>query len=228
MSVERLDPEEAPEASVQEHLARYRFARGLVSGRLLDVACGNGYGTALLGAVGVDLSWAALRRACSETSRLIRCNALRLPFGQVFDGVVSFETVEHVSEPERFVEECARVLRPGGRLVISTPNRELWSPHSPRPVQKHHVREFSRKEFERLLAGFKRVDYFGQRLMDRRAAAAFELRELTKRVLRALVPVKRFQPASGRPWRELTPDPAWEVRPLGTSTAAVFVAVATS
>lgn len=228
MSVERLDPEEAPEASVQEHLARYRFARGLLSGSLLDVACGSGYGTAMLGAVGVDLSIEALRRACNESTRLIRCNALRLPFGRVFDGVASFETVEHVPDPERFVEECARVLKPGGRLVISTPNRELWSPHSPRPLQKHHVREFSRNEFARLLAGFGRVELFGQRLLSRREAAAFELKELTKRVLRSFLPVPRFRPAAGPRWRDLPPDPAWEVRPLGRSTAAVFVAVATA
>lgn len=228
MSVERLDPEDAPESSLQEHLARYRFARERVRGRVLDVACGTGYGTAMLGAVGVDLSWEALLRARSETDRLIRCNALRLPFGRIFDAVVSFETVEHVPDPEGFVAECRRVLRPGGCLLISTPNRDLWSPRSLKPLQKHHVKEFSRKEFERLLGGFGRVDLFGQRLMDRREAAAFELRVLSKRVLGALIPLRRIRPASGRRWEDLAPDPAWEVRPLGKGTAAVFVAAASA
>ena len=63
MSDERLDPEAAPEPSLQEHLARYLFARERVRGRILDVACGAGYGTSLLGAVGLDLSADALRAA---------------------------------------------------------------------------------------------------------------------------------------------------------------------
>jgi SAM-dependent methyltransferase len=228
MSDERLDPEAAPEASLQEHLARYRFARQRVSGRILDVACGTGYGTAMLGAVGVDLSPDALRAACRETDRLVRGDALRLPFGGIFDAVVSFETVEHVADAEGFVAECRRVLRPGGVLVMSTPNRELWSPRASKPLQAHHVKEFSRKEFLALLGPFRDVTLFGQRSMGRRAAAAFAWKELSKRVIRALVPVGRFRGSSKRALKDLVPDPAYEPRPLAAeATASIFVAVAT-
>lgn len=227
MSEERLDPEAAPEASLREHLARYRFARERVSGRVLDVACGAGYGTALLGAVGLDLSADALRRARRETGRLVRGDALRLPFGGNFDAVVSFETVEHVDDPERFVEECRRVLRPGGRLLISTPNRELWSPRSARPLTPAHVKEFSSREFVALLGGFRSVELFGQLPMGRAAAAAFAWKELSKRVIRALLPLRRFRRTSNRRLTELPPDPAYAPRPLERGeTAAIFVALA--
>ena len=110
--------------------------------------------------------------------------------------------------------------------MVSTPNRELWSPRSPKPLQPHHVKEFSLREFRALLRPFRGVEWFGQLLMGRGGAAAFEWKVLSKRVIRALLPLGRFRRASARPWSELPPDPAWEVKPLAKSTAAVFVALA--
>ena len=227
MSEERLDPEDAVEASLQEHVARYRFAKERARGRILDVACGAGYGTAMLDAVGADLSVEALRHARRYTDRVVAAEGARLPFGRTFDTVVSFETIEHVADPEAFVAECARILRPGGSFLVSTPNRELWSPRSPRPLQKHHVREFNRREFLEVLRPF-RAELFGQILLDRKGAAAFELKELGKRVLRAFTPVRRFRPAATTRLSELEPDPAYAVTPCGSRTPAIFVAVATT
>jgi len=225
-SSERLVPEEAVEASLQEHVARYRFARDRVKGRILDVACGTGYGTAMLGAVGADLSLEALRYARRHPAAYVAADAARLPFGRSFDAVVSFETIEHVPDPARFVAECARVLRPGGLLLVSTPNRELWSPRSPKPLQKHHFREFNRREFLEVLRPF-RVELYGQLLLTRRAAAIWEGKELTKRLLRAFLPLRRFRPVSRRRLDELEPDPRYAVLPCGRKTAAIFIAAAT-
>lgn len=224
---ERLVPEEAVEASLQEHLARYRFARDLVKGQVLDVACGTGYGTALLGAVGVDVSLEALRYARRHPARYVAADAARLPFGKgAFDAVVSFETIEHVADPVRFVGECSRVLKPGGLFLVSTPNRELWSPRSPTPLQRHHVKEFTKREFLEALRPFN-VQMYGQLLMSRRGAALWEGKELAKRVLRAFVPVRRFRRTVSKRLGELEPDPRYAVQPCGTKTAAIFVAVAT-
>lgn len=226
-SEERLVPTEAVEASLQEHLARYRFAREHARGRTLDVACGTGYGTAMLGATGVDLSLDALRYAGKHhPAAYLAADAARLPFGRVFDTVVSFETIEHVADPVRFVAECARVLRPGGAFLVSTPNRELWSPRSATPLQRHHVKEFTRKEFLEVLRPFK-VQLFGQLLLTRRGAAIWEGKELAKRVVRAFLPVRRFRKTAQRRLDQLEPDPAYAVLPCGTRTAAIFVALAT-
>ncbi len=224
---ERLVPGEAVEASLQEHVARYRFARDRVrGGRILDVACGTGYGTAMLGAVGVDLSLDALRYARRHPAAYVAADAARLPFGRVFDAVVSFETIEHVADAGRFVSECARVLKPGGLFLVSTPNRELWSPRSPRPIQRHHVREFNRREFLEVLRPFK-VQLFGQLVLTRRGAALWEGKELAKRLVRAFLPVRRFRPAALGRLDELEPDPRYDVVPCGRGTPAVLVAAAT-
>lgn len=222
---ERLVPEEAVEASLQEHLARYRFAREQARGRILDVACGTGYGTAMLGAVGVDLSLEALRYARRHPARYVAADAARLPFERSFDAVVSFETIEHVADPERFVAECARVLKPGGVFLVSTPNRDLWSPRSPTPLQRHHVKEFTKREFLQVLRPFN-VQLFGQILLTRRGAALWEGKELAKRVVRAFLPVRRFRKAAQRRLDELEPDPRYAVLPCGAKTPAIFVALA--
>jgi SAM-dependent methyltransferase len=223
---ERLVPDDAVLASLQEHLARYRFARERARGRVLDVACGTGYGTAMLGAAGVDLSLPALRYAQSRyPASYVAADALRLPFGRAsLDTIVSFETLEHVPDPGGFVSECARVLRPRGTFIVSTPNRELWSPRSPRPCQRHHIREFNRREFQAVLKPFG-VELFGQLVMDRRGAAIFEGKELAKRLVRAFIPVRRFRKVTTRRLEALEPDPRYAVTPCGSGTPAVFVAV---
>jgi SAM-dependent methyltransferase len=71
--------------------------------------------------------------------------------GECADVVVSFETIEHLADPGRFLGECRRLLRPGGLFICSTPNREVhrWSASNP-----FHVREFFPREFIRLLEQF--------------------------------------------------------------------------
>lgn len=156
-----------------EHRSRYHFARQFITrgDRVLDVASGAGFGLELLleaGAcpVGVDYDAAAVAdtHRARPTMKLVRADATRLPFPpEAFNVVVSFETIEHVRDARALVGEIRRVLRPGGKLVLSTPNRAFGPPerHARNPF---HIREFTAAELRDLLAeAFTDVQLFGQR-----------------------------------------------------------------
>ncbi len=143
---------------------RYEFALDWVKAgdRVLDIGSGSGYGSALLQragcrVVGVD--------ADARASKTLLGDALQLPFrDSSFDVVTTFETIEHVSDGERFLLELLRVLRPGGTFIGSTPNIQ-YTNHP-----DFHIREYGSEEFYRLvgrlLPGAERfAQYF--RLPDR-------------------------------------------------------------
>ena len=146
---------------VVEHYHRYLLARDYCRGRdVLDVAAGEGYGTALLSqvarsATGVEIDPAVVAAAEREFHRpglryiLGDARAIPLPDAAV-DVVVSFETLEHFDGQDRFLDECRRVLRPGGLLIISTPDRDVYS-RPGTPADPFHVRELDRPEFEAML-----------------------------------------------------------------------------
>src|SRR5271169_2245284 len=117
-----------------EDFTRYRFACSFVSGkRVLDVACGSGYGSALLSqevgatcVMGVDASWEALNAArrflAPGNVGFALSDAEQLPFCDGgFDVIVSMETLEHLRHPEVFLRELGRLLCAGGKAIISTP-----------------------------------------------------------------------------------------------------------
>jgi ubiquinone/menaquinone biosynthesis C-methylase UbiE len=153
-----------------QHVARYDWAVRYTKGKkVLDVACGVGYGCQILrnaGAVlvvGVDVSREALREAYADWRAdrvlLLQGDAQQLPFPSAgYDLVSSFETIEHLPDDRRFLGEVQRVLRPGGVFLCSTPNRNLLSPgrtQAERPSNRHHMREYSIEEYRTLLS-----DYF--------------------------------------------------------------------
>jgi SAM-dependent methyltransferase len=169
---ERIIPDDTEPGIVALHLKRYRFALPYCSGKeVLDVACGAGYGTAVLAAgarrvVGVDRDAEAVAyarsRYAADNVEFREGDALALADpDDAYDAVVSFETIEHVPDQERFLAEVARVLRPDGVFVVSTPHvRETTrSPGNP-----FHEVELSRSDFGALLAArFGDVELFGQR-----------------------------------------------------------------
>jgi O-antigen biosynthesis protein len=158
-----------------EHLHRYALCLELAAGRdVLDVACGEGYGAALLGTrarsvVGVDLDPGAVERARAEYGaenvRFETGDCAVLPLADASaDLVVSFETLEHTAAQDEMLAEIRRVLRPGGRLVISSPNKRVYSDERGH-VNRHHVRELYREELVALLERhFPAVRLYGQRL----------------------------------------------------------------
>jgi len=161
-----------------EHWHRYAFARRFAAGkRVLDAACGEGYGTALLGAVaasaiGVDIDVATIdnaRGTYGEGDRLrfvaAPCSDLPLPSASV-DVVVSFETIEHLDAAEQpdMLSEFSRVLAPDGILVISSPNKSLYS-DARDYVNPFHLQELYRDDLARLLcARFPAQHWYHQRL----------------------------------------------------------------
>jgi 2-polyprenyl-3-methyl-5-hydroxy-6-metoxy-1,4-benzoquinol methylase len=159
-----------------QHVARYLWARSRVGhGLVLDVACGTGYGSALLAApgrrlLGIDASAAAVGQAnrdfASDDVRFEVGDATRLPVADSsVDFVVSFETIEHLAEPTEFVDEVARVLRTGGTLLLSTPDRDVYSGGRTdgRSNNPFHPSEMTRSELLALLqAQFVLHEVLGQ------------------------------------------------------------------
>jgi SAM-dependent methyltransferase len=153
-----------PGEIVYEHVHRYAFASGLARDRrVLDAACGEGYGTALLAAVagsvvGVDIDPAAVERARDyyrgvARARFVEGSVASLPLADAsVDLVVSFETVEHLpaTEQPRMIGEFARVLAPGGLLLLSSPNRVEYS-DARNYRNPFHLHELDRDELVRLL-----------------------------------------------------------------------------
>lgn len=161
---ERLVPGKVNSCIHYEHLHRYVFAASLATGRrVLDLGSGEGYGAALLArtaesVVGVDISQEAVAHACvtygESNVRFVCADARRLTFAAgSFDLVVSFELIEHMAECEALLDEAARVLRPNGLLVISSPNKRFYHLHDQgQSENSFHVRELEQEELETLLA----------------------------------------------------------------------------
>lgn len=183
MAVEFYVPGRASVRMTADHEARYRFAsRWAYHRRVLDAACGSGYGTAMLAesgaelVVGVDRNEEALAHAEEHYSgdrvTFERGDVQRLSYRGGFDIAVSFETVEHVDDHRAFLRGLYNCLDPRGALILSTPNRNVMSPGR-LPLNEHHVREFSMPEMLRELRtiGFQPQAVFGQRRQPRMPGA---------------------------------------------------------
>lgn len=150
------------------HLYAARELRG--AGRVLDVGCGTGYGSAILASqvqhvVGIDASEQAVDRAQAGRQMdnlefaVMSATELDLPSAS-FDAAYSIQVIEHIEEVERHLSEIVRILRPGGKFVIATPNRLTYSPDGLQ--NPFHVREYDARELSSLLASyFEKVEIVG-------------------------------------------------------------------
>ncbi len=158
---ERMDPTIPifDKGRAEFHLDRYRFASERVKGlTVADIACGTGYGSAFLGkaggaaqVIGIDISSEAIAYATirhGQKNVRFECRDAcdtNLP-SATFDAIVSFETIEHVPDDRMLIDEFARILKPNGILMISTPNQ--W----PLTIAPYHVREYNLENFENVFA----------------------------------------------------------------------------
>ncbi len=150
----------------QRHLAAYEFLLPHVRGkRVIDLGCGEGYGTSLLATaacevVGADLAPEAIYHA---RKKYVGQDNLRFDYRDIydtrleagsFDVVVTMQVIEHMHEPDRFMAEIDRLLAPGGLCVITTPNGDILSPGCDEPINPFHIFEFNPSGFEEFLRRF--------------------------------------------------------------------------
>ncbi|MGB7923691.1 MAG: methyltransferase domain-containing protein [Pyrinomonadaceae bacterium] len=158
-----------------EHLHRYALSMEFAAGKsVLDIASGEGYGAALLAQVaevvtGVDIDPGSVNHAKRRYYypnlhfSVGSCQSIPLP-DQSVDLVTSFETIEHHEHHEDMMREIRRVLKPGGVLIISSPNRLVYS-DEPQYTNPFHVKELYFDEFNKLLGQhFHHLQLYGQRL----------------------------------------------------------------
>jgi ubiquinone/menaquinone biosynthesis C-methylase UbiE len=172
---ERLETHEQGEGMI-EHLHRYAIAMDRCNGKVvLDIASGEGYGSNLLATVaskvtGVDIDAGTVRAANEKYAakhgnlEFIQGSADSIPTSPgLFDAVVSFETIEHHDKHKEMMKEIKRVLKPGGLLIISSPDKLFYS-DKPGTTNPFHVKELYKDEFRLLLTSyFKNVVLYRQK-----------------------------------------------------------------
>lgn len=140
-----------------EHLNRYIYSTHYSKGKdVLDIACGEGYGTYLLSqfaesAIGIDISEEAIKHAQRKYIRkglsYLRQNALEMRLKKKhFDLVVSFEFIEHIENQDQFIQEVKKRLSDNGLFILSTPNKETYPKGN-----IFHKKELSYMELRNLL-----------------------------------------------------------------------------
>lgn len=192
-TTERVTPESAAlRVTFWQSLAAYRWACNVAEGRrVLDVGCGEGYGTRELArharfVIGLDADatvlQAARRRYVAANLRWICGEADALPFrdGSI-DLLCCFQVLEHFEQPEHFLREAHRVLTTRGHLLLTTPNRAaILSGLNP-----HHVREYDPESLQNLLHSvFDHVELLGVFPSERVAAYRAANRRTVEKVLR--------------------------------------------
>ncbi|BBZ23769.1 class I SAM-dependent methyltransferase [Mycolicibacter hiberniae] len=156
----------------RRHEVVYRQLAPRCSGRdVLEAGCGEGYGADLIAdvarrVIGLDYDDAAVAHVQARYPRVeaVQGNLAELPLPDAaVDVVVNFQVIEHLWDQAQFIAECARVLRPGGLLMISTPNRITFSPGRDTPINPFHTRELNAGELTELLreGGFDMAGMFG-------------------------------------------------------------------
>jgi 2-polyprenyl-3-methyl-5-hydroxy-6-metoxy-1,4-benzoquinol methylase len=159
-----------------EHLHRYRFAKEFVKDKkVLDLACGEGYGSFMLSeeadeVIGVDIDKVTTRHASSryinKNLKFIEGSITDVPVKgeKIFDVVVCFEAIEHITEHDKLMSEVKRLIKEDGVFIVSTPNKYVYS-SQPNFQNLFHLKELYFDEFKALLDhNFKNTLFYGQKV----------------------------------------------------------------
>lgn len=148
-----------------KHLFPYKFIADYVTDKdVLEIGCGAGYGSKLLSATAKrittfdrdtdSLDYAKKNNYCNNIAYVLGDISAGLPFkSKSFDIVVSFQVIEHLSNKilNIYLNEIIRVLKTGGQLYVTTPNRKVRLRFLQKPTNKFHIKEYSAKQLKRLL-----------------------------------------------------------------------------
>lgn len=233
--------EDTPPANAAEHCLRLMHLRAYdeavayaAERDVLDVGCNTGYGTVRFVPVarsvtGTDVSpkaiEAARMRAVDGQPRFVLADGGTLPFDDgSFDLVTNFQVLEHVPDAIAYLEGLRRVARPGGTIVLATPNAATRLDPGMTPWNRFHVREYTAAELKDLLervfprvrvrglfgtatlyeTEIRRVDGARQRMRRLAAAESLRLAKMDRKARDAAIPVVRgSQPPRGSPARRL-------------------------
>lgn len=150
----------------QRLLAAYVYAQPQIEGNVLEIGCGTGRGLEILvnsadHYTGID-KYESLTEELQKQYPQAKFMAMHIPPlkdipNDSFDTVVSFQVIEHIKDDKTFLKEIHRVLKPGGKAIISTPNKKMTLTRNP-----WHVREYFATELETLCKSiFSKVEANG-------------------------------------------------------------------
>ena len=152
-TAERVSAEASDNYVFQRSLLAYHYAAEIISGDVLEIGTGTGYGVDILAPkcsrfVTVDKFAADIQNLPANVERQTMTVPPITFADNSFDYVVSFQVIEHIKDDAKFVREVARVLRPGGKFIVSTPNAPMSLTRNP-----WHIREYKAVELDALLRG---------------------------------------------------------------------------
>ena len=152
-TAERVSVEASDNYVFQRSLLAYHYAAEIISGDVLEIGTGTGYGVDILTPkcsrfVTVDKFVADIQNLPANVERQTMTVPPIAFADNSFDYVVSFQVIEHIKDDAQFVSEVARVLRPGGKFIVSTPNAPMSLTRNP-----WHIREYKTVELDALLRG---------------------------------------------------------------------------
>ena len=161
-TAERVSREASDNYVFQRSRLAYVEASRMVSGRVLEIGTGTGYGAEIVAPSAerfttIDKTRSEELGMLPANVELVEAKVPPLPFADnTFDYVVSFQVIEHIPNDRAFVAEVLRVLRHGGKFIVSTPNRPMSLTRNP-----WHVREYTAEQFASLLSSFSSVERRG-------------------------------------------------------------------